>query len=171
MKKMLLVAVAAMLLLTSCSTQSQVNPDLFIRRFSQTYSEFAVETEQMFYEEGKCVVFINNSSDTRFAAEMSVDEADRVQKISLACTDADKAEEFRYFAECVSRLYAPQEVFNAVSQNLFGGKKYAYRETQWYYYCFSQTETGLFFSIENKRIAPAKEERLTLKENETLIVR
>ena len=87
------------------------------------------------------------------------------------CTDAEKAEEFYHLAECVSKLYAQQEDFEAAAKKLFSGKKYAYYETQWYYYCFSETETGLFFSIESKRLAPAKEERLTLKENENLISR
>lgn len=171
MKKTLLLVAALLLLLTSCSVQSEVNPDLFIGRFAQAYPEFTVDTEQTFYENGKCVVFINNSAGRRFAVEMTVDEADRVQKISLACTEADKADEFRYLAECVSELYAPQEDFKEAANAVFEGKNYAYRETQWYYYCFSKTETGLFFSIENKRLAPAKEERLTLKENETLISR
>lgn len=171
MKKLLFIFVAMLILLTSCSTQSEVNPDLFIRRLAEKHPEFTVDTEQMFYEDNKCVAFINNSAGRRFAAEMTVDEADRVQKISLACAEADKAEEFYYLAECVAKLYAPQEDFEAAANNLFIGKNYAYHETQWYYYCFSQTETGFYFSIENKRLAPEKEERLTLRETETLISR
>lgn len=171
MKKIVFIVVALMVLMTACSTQSEVNPDLFIGRFIEAYPEFTVNTEQMFYEDNKCVAFINNSAGRRFAAEMTVDDADRVQKISLACIEAEKAEEFYHLAECVSKLYAQQEDFDATAKKLFSGKNYAYHETQWYYYCFSETETGLFFSIESKRLAPAKEERLTLKENETLIAR
>ena len=168
MKKIGFIAVVMMLLLSACSTQSEVNPELFVNRFIEAYPEFTVDTEQMFYENSKCVVFINNSADRRFVAEMTVDDADRVQKISLACAETDKAEELYYLAECVVKLYAPQEDFEAAAKLLFDGKNYSYYETQWYYYCFSKTETGMFFSIESKRLAPTKEEQLTLKENETV---
>ena len=140
MKKVIFVVIALLFLLSACSTQTEVNPDLLVSRFSQTYPEFKVNAEQMFYENDKCVVFIDNSAGRRFAAEMTVDEADRVQKISLACAETDRAEELYFLAECVTKLYAPQENFETVAKELFGKKHYAYYETQWYYFCFSKTE-------------------------------
>ena len=169
MKKVVFVVIALLFLLSACSTQAEVNPDLFVSRFAQTYPEFKVNAEQMFYENDKCVVFIDNSAGRRFAAEMTVDEADRVQKISLACAETDRAEELYFLAECVTKLYAPQENLETALNALFGDENYTYYESQWFNYCFSKTETGLFFSIENKRLAPTKAEQLTLKENETVI--
>ena len=171
MKKAIFVVVAMLFLLTACSTQTEVNPDLFVSRFMQAYPEFNVNAEQMFYENDKCVVFVDNSAGVRFVAEMTVDEADRVQKISLACAETDRVEELYFLAECVAKLYAPQEDFETIAKELFCEKNYSYYESQWYYYCFSKTETGLFFSIENKYLAPTKTEGLTLKENETILTR
>ncbi len=169
MKKITVFFLAFVLLLGGCTVQSVQNPSLFIERFMQKHPEFHVEKDGMFYDGNNSVVFMENQSGRRFAMEMTVDSADRVQKISLAGVEADKAYEFYYLAECVAETYAPEEDFSAAAKLLFGGESYSYHETQWYYYCFSQNETGLYFCIENKRFAPQKEECLTLRENETSI--
>lgn len=166
MRKLAVLAVAVALLLCGCTEQSTLNPSLFVERFAKSYSEFNVDTESIFYEENKCVVFIENASGRRFAMEMTADPSDRVQKISLACIETDKAYEFYYLAECVAENYAPQEDFSAAAKVIFSGKKYSYYETQWYYYCFSENESGLYFCIEDKHFAPQKDEHLTLKEND-----
>lgn len=169
MKKLTVFFVSFVLLLSGCTVQTTLNPSLFIERFMQKYPEFDVEKDGMFYDGDKSVVFIENQSGRRFAMEMAVDSADRVQKISLACVETDKANELYYLSECIAETYAPEEDFVAAAKMLFGGENYSYHETRWYYYCFSQNETGLYFCIENKRFAPQKEEHLTLRENETLI--
>ena len=166
MKKISVVAVLILFFLTACTVQETMNPDLFIERFTDQFPEFSVDAEQMFYENEKCVVFLNNQGGRRFAMEMTVDSADVVQKISLACAETDKADDFYNLAESVVKVYAPDEDFKTASKKLFCGKKYSYYETQWYYYSFSESETGLIFCIENKRLSPEKEERLTLKEND-----
>lgn len=166
MKKAALIAVAFALLLSGCTVQAEQNPSLFVERFAENYPKFKLDVDSMFYDQDKCVVFAENTGGRRFAMEMTVDSSDRVQKISLACVETDKAYELYHLAECVTKIYAPQEDFSAVAKMIFGSKNYSYHETQWYYYCFSQNESGLYFCIENKQLSPPKEERLTLKEND-----
>lgn len=169
MKKIIIIAVLTVLFLSSCTVQQEVNPDLFMSRLSESYPELSVESENAFYEEGKCVVFVNLLR-LRCVAEMTLDGNERVQKISIACAETDNADEFISFAERITAVYAPDEDFSSVSEILFGSERYSYHETQWYYYTFSQNETGFFFSIENKKLAPQKEIELTLKENDIVTV-
>lgn len=171
MKKVTLIAVALVLFLGGCTVQTTLSPPMFIERFGEKYPEFTLDTDNAFYENDKFVLFAENRSGRRFAIEMTVDSAGRVQKISLACIETDKAYEFYSFAECVADIYAPQEDFLAAAKKIFDGKDYSYYETQSYYYCFSQNEAGLCFTVEDKRFAPPKDEGLTLKENGTVTSR
>ena len=91
-----------------------------------------------------------------------------LQKINLACADADKVKELLSFSEKVISVYAPDEDSASVMNALLNGKYFSYHETLWYGYAFSKTESGLFFSVENKHFVPEKETCLTLKENETV---
>lgn len=168
MKKTALIAIISVLLFSGCTVQPEQNPSIFVKRFSESFPEFKTDTDSMFYDEDNCVVFVENQVGRRFAMEMTVDPSDRVQKISLACVETDKVYEFYHLAECVVKTYAPQEDFSSASKMIFDNENYSYYETQWYYYCFSQNESGLYFCIENKQLAPQKEEHLTLKENDVV---
>lgn len=154
-------------LLSSCTVQEEVGPDMFISRFVEEYSDFSFEVNGMFYEKNKCAFFVTDSSGTRFAVEMTTDEQEgKVQKISLACKNADKAENMLSFAKKIVSVYAPDENTQSVTEKFAEGKNFSYHETQWYYYSFSSTEAGLFFSVENKKLSPEKEEELTLRQND-----
>ena len=168
MKRIFLLSVAFLIFLSSCSVQEAVSPDLFVSRFAQSFPDFKIESEGMFYEGNKSVLFVNDESGNRFAVEMTADSYERVQKISLACVDADKVEELFSFAGKVISVYAPDEDSASVMNALSNGKYFSYHETLWYGYAFSKTESGLFFSVENKHFASEKESCLTLKENETV---
>ncbi len=171
MKKLTVTALAFVVLLSGCTVQTALNPSMFIERFEEKYPEYNLDSDNAFYENDKFVLFAENPSGRRFVIEMAVDSAGRVQKISLACVETDKAYEFYLFAECVADVFAPEEDFSAAAKIIFGGKDYSYYETQKYYYCFSQNETGFCFTVEDKRYAPEKSEGLTLKENETVTSR
>lgn len=169
MKRILPLLIAFTLFFSSCTVQETVNPDLFISRFAETFPEYLIENENIFYEGNKSVCFVNDASGNRFAVEMTADSLERLQKISLACADADKDGELISFAMKIISVYAPDEDANSVLENLSNGKYFSYHETLWYIYAFSKTENGLFFSVENKRFAPEKEPNLTLKENESTV--
>ncbi len=168
MKKLFSLMFVMLFLLCSCTVQAEMNPEIFVSRFSEKYPDCKLETEGMFYEGNKSVLFANDETQNRFALEITTDSSERVQKISLACSGADKAESLFVFAEKVLSVYAPEEDINAVLHNLADGKYFSYYETLWYGYAFSQTESGAFFSVENKRFAPERESVLTLKENESV---
>ena len=168
MKRILPIIFACLLFLSSCTVQEAVSPDLFVSRFAESFPDFNIESEGMFYEGNRSVLFLNDESGNRFAVEMTADSLERVQKISLACADADKVKELFSFAEKVISVYAPDENSDSVMNALSNGKYFSYHETLWYGYAFSKTESGLFFSVENKHFAPEKETCLTLKENETV---
>ncbi len=166
MKRILPTVIAFVLFFSSCTVQETVNSDLFISRFADAFPDYLIESENIFYEGNKSACFVNDASGNRFAVEMTADSVGRLQKISLACVDADKVDETISFAMKIISVYAPDEDSASVINALSNGKYFSYHETLWYSYAFSKTENSLFFSIENKRFAPEKESSLTLKENE-----
>lgn len=168
MKRAVLFALLFLVLMSGCTVQETVNPDLFTARFSESFPDFVFETDSMFYENDKCVVFVNSASGQRYAVEMTLDTGERIQKVSLACTNTDKADEFRSFAEKIIAVYASQEEPASVLTELYSVNNYSYFESQWYYYTFSKTEAGLFFGIENKKLSPEKGIGLTLRENDLI---
>ena len=171
MKRFLAVLIfllGALLLLASCTVQAEVSPELFVSRFAKNYPSYSPETENMFYENGKSVLFVTDSDKTRFALEMTSDERGRVQKISLACADSDKTDAFSAFVRDVISVYAADEDAEAVLKKTVNGESFAYHETLRYYYSFSDTEAGLFFAVENKKLSPEKEVVPTLKPNDII---
>lgn len=60
--------------------QEAVSPDLFVSRFAQSFPDFNIESEGLFYEGNKSVLFVNDESGNRFAVEMTADSLERVQK-------------------------------------------------------------------------------------------
>ena len=73
MKKLGVTFLALTLFLSGCTVQTTLNPSIFIERFAESYSEFAVDADSVFYEDNKCVAFIENASGRRFVTEMTVD--------------------------------------------------------------------------------------------------
>lgn len=167
MRRIFLLISALLLLLSSCTVQEAVSFDLLIARFGKVFPEYLLETDGVFYEDDKCVLFANDGSGNRFAVEMTADARGRVQKISLAYAEAEKSESLFSFARDILMVYAPEEDSDAVLQSLNDGNYFSYHETLWYSYAFSKTGSGLFFSIVNKHFASVNQPELTLKENET----
>lgn len=169
MRRILPLIFALLIFLSACTVQEAVSPDLFVSRFAEAFPDYQLESDGAFYENDKCVLFANDGFGNRFAVEMTSDSQGRVQKISLACANADKAENLFSFARDILSVYAPEEDANSVLQSINDGNYFSYYETLWYSYAFSKTGSGLFFSIGNKHYAPVNEPELTLKENESLI--
>ena len=168
MKKIIPLTAFFLLFLCSCTIQKEMDSQLFLSRFSEKFPDYRSEIDEIFFEDDKSVVFVNDIAGNRFALEMKSDLQGRVQKISLACSGADKAECLLSFAKDVLLVFAPDEDIEAVFQSITDGDYFSYYETLWYSYAFSQTENGTFLSVENKRFAPERESGLTLKENESI---
>ena len=168
MRKILPLIFAVMLLFSACTVQEAVSPDLFISRFADEFPDYQLETDGAFYEGDTCVLFANDVSGNRFAVEMTADSQGRLKKISLACADADKAEDLFSFARDIISVYAPGENADSILQSLDDGNYFSYHETLWYSYAFSKTGSGLFLGIGNKHYASVSEPRLTLRENESV---
>ncbi|MBR2868472.1 MAG: hypothetical protein IKB88_05345 [Clostridia bacterium] len=163
--KKILVLIPLFLFLSACSVQENVSPDLFVSRLEKTVRDAAIDSDGIFYENEKSVVYADYGG-CRFAIEMTCDSDGKVKKISLACNDTDKAECFYSFIKNIVSVYAPDEDCDRILQNLCCGKQFSFYESQWYSYSFSSAVSGFYFGVENKKLAPAKDIGLTLKPND-----
>lgn len=155
-------------LLTSCTVQDAVNIDLFIERLSEKYPVYNAGSDKMFFENNKCVLFTKDENGINYSLELTSDLQGNLYKISLACIETDKADLILNFAKNLVSVYAPTENRNAVISNLRKDKLFSFYETDWYSYAFSETENGLFFSVENKRFTSEDVSVLTLKNNKEI---
>ncbi len=173
MKRIIIMIDAVLIVfLAACSVQEKVSPDIFVERLSAANESFVFETESCFIEENKSVFFAkyNNEIDTVF--EITEDEQGNAEKISLACTQADKVEIFIACVKNVIETYSPDDSSDEILTDLFkkistDGKN-KYYETQWYSYSAVFSEEGLFFSIKNKKLISESSVEFSLKENDII---
>lgn len=158
----------SLLFLTACSVQEKVNPQIFIERIQKNNKNIAVENS--FYEDAAFVCFAVYNGNTDIVFEIETDEQKNAKKISLACSQTDKADDFISCAECIIKTYAPDDDSGQVIKELFSQKeingKFNYYETQWYSYSSVLSENGLYFSAEIKKLVPQTEVEFSLKQND-----
>lgn len=173
MKKIIIVINAVLIVfLAACSVQEKVSPDIFVERLSAANDSFVFETESCFIDGNKAVFFAkyNNEIDTVF--EITEDEQGNAEKISLACTQADKAELFISCVKNVIETYSPDdnsdEILTALFEKIINDGKNKYYETQWHSYSAVFSKEGLFFSVKNKKLIKESSVEFSLKENDII---
>lgn len=166
--KRITVVLLLLFILTACSVQEKVNPQIFIERVQNCDENITVEN--VFFEDDVFICFADYAQKANLVFEMATDEHENVKKINLACTQTDKAEEFIYCAESVVKTYAPEDDSAKVIKDLFSSKelsgKCIYYETQWHIYSAVLSENGLYFSSESKKLVPQSDVEFSLKEND-----
>ncbi len=164
---LVLIAVA---FASACSVQETMSPQIFLERLEKNGANLDFSSAESFYEDNSFICFINSNSGTEFMLKLDTDSSGNVQKISLACTKPDKANEFILCAESIIKIYAPEdncdEILNAVFVSGKINNEFKYHETQWHYYTSAAYKSAIFFSTESKKLAPAKNAELTLKPND-----
>lgn len=160
----------AFFILTSCSVQEKMSPWIFTERIQKTDKNISIDTDNSYFENGDYVFYASYADDVKFIFEISTDEHGNSDKISLACTQTDKTDEFVLCAMRTIEAYAPDDSADEVMQNLFSNKepndKCIYYDTQWYSYAAVLSEKGLFFSVESKKLIPQSEVEFSLKQND-----
>ena len=167
--KRIICAVAALVFLAACSVQENMSPQIFIERLQKNDSRFAVDTDNSFVD-GGFVYFVNYDNGLELVFEISTDEQGNSDKISLACIQTDKADEFIVCAEKTVEVYAPDDSADEVIKSLFSGRElngeYVYYETLWHSYSAVLSENGLYFSALSKKLMPNSEVEFSLKQND-----
>lgn len=169
-KRIWVFSLLILCLLSACSVQETMSPEIFIERLEVDCSGLDYKNAESFYESDKYVCFIKNESGIEFMFEITPDERGNAQKISLACSKTDKTADFISVAESIIRTYAPEDDSKEIVSSIFSDGKvpneFSYFDTQWHYYTCAASDSAFYFSAESKKLAPEKDAEMTLKPND-----
>lgn len=168
MKKLILfILAAALIALPACSVQENTSPELFIERLKKNNENLIFESDSAFWEDNAWFCFAEDNNGTKFSFEIQTDENGNAKKISLACIQTDKAEEFFSAVKSIIKTYAPEDDAEQAAQALIAEKSgFSYFETQWHRYAFAKSESELYFSAESAKLVPQSDVPLSLKPND-----
>ncbi len=168
--KKIFCLISVLLILGSCSVQEKVSPMIFMKRIIKTDNNLNADIDSSFVEDNNYICFAKYAEKTDVVFEIKTDEGGNVKKISLACTQADKTDDFIDCVSSVIKTYAPDDDIQSVLSSILLTKNtsdnFSYHETQWYLYSSAVTENGLYFSVENKKLIPQSEVEFSLKQND-----
>ena len=159
-------------LLTSCSVQEKMSPEIFIERLNKEYLLINSDSFDDFLSDNKYFCFFTNKNNSEFLIELNINDNIDITKISLACMQVDKENDFINLAESIINVYSNNVLSQDVINNLFENgkikKDIKYYDTQWHLFTASADENGLYFSITNKKLNPREEVLLSLKSNDRI---
>lgn len=168
MKRIILSVISlSFIFFSACSVQETMSPQIFINRLSKINQELDFESAEHFMDGNKFCFFIKNKNSTNFLIEITVNENGHSEKISVACSNADKIGDFINCVESVIKTYAPDDDISEIISKLnINRNKLVYQESQWHSYSALINENGIYFSISNKKLIPSSKAELSLKPND-----
>lgn len=155
------LSIFLIVILSSCSMQEKMNPEIFIERLIRN-SEITIKNE--FFENEKYVCYFSDKSNCNFIIRIDSDSGRNAKKICLACTETSKTENFKSMTETVIKTFAPNEKIDEILSSLFS-EEWNYYNSQWYRYSSAVSEKGLYFSIESVKLSTQTDAEMTLKPN------
>lgn len=171
-KTIALIIVTIAFLLSACSVQENVSPQLFMKRLQRNNENIVLNIEGAFVENNKNINFIRYKDNADFVIELTTDKQGNATKICLACVQSDKSADFKECAQSIIETYAPNDDYNKIMFSLFENEnfdgKYRYFSTQWYRYSAVFSENGCFFSVDSVKLIPSSEVEMSLKENDII---
>ena len=159
-----------MIFLCGCSIQEKMNPDLFFERLSLITDDFDYENADMIYDKNNCICYIKDLNSTEYVFEFCINEFCEINKISFACNNTDKAENYIKYIKDIISVYSPKEnsneIMNEITENGKIKPSYTYYESQWYYWSSYNDKNGLYFSVINKKLSEPVTVLYSLKPND-----
>lgn len=168
--KRLVFLVVALLLLTACSVQETVSPQIYMDRIQKNDKNISFNSSDAFLENINYVCFVRYAQNADIMFEIAMNEQGSAKKINLACTQTDKIDLFVQCAQSAAETYAPDDDAQRVISELFKSReisdKCLYYDTQWHAYSAVLSENGLYFSVESKKLVPQSDVEMSLKQND-----
>ncbi|MBR3781566.1 MAG: hypothetical protein IKK63_10250 [Clostridia bacterium] len=168
--KRIVILIIFLLVLCSCSVQEKMSTEIFTERFSEASEMFDFEDCEKIYGENSNIVIINDKYGTEYVFEFFTDENNNINKISFACTQTDKAENFVVCLREIIDTYSPDEnaddVIMSLTENGKIRNKFTYYETQWYSYASYSDMNGMCFFVKNKKFIVPSTVEFSLKPND-----
>ncbi len=164
-KALFMIILICMLILSSCSVQENMSPEIFFERLNKISPDIIYDNENNFIDKRRYLSYIKNKNSTEFLIEIATDEFNNAKKICLVCTATNKTDEFKIITENIINAYAPEDNASEIIGELFG-IKWDYYDTQWYRYSSSSDKNCIFFSVESKKLSTESDAKLSLKQND-----
>ena len=169
-KVVIIIALFCMAFLSSCTVQDKMSPEIFIDRLSARSEIFNCESAEFLYDDTDCVCFTDDIYGTEYVFNFGISDKGYINKISFACNEKDKAENYILCLKDVIAVYSPDEssenVINELTTNGKMKEGFSYYTTQWYLWSSYADDNGLFVSVTNKKIKETETAELSLKPND-----
>lgn len=157
--KKLFIIIFLMLILSSCSKQTNMNYDVFFERLNQD----SIITDKII-NDNTVICFTSDG----FVLQLKNNSHGDIYNVSLTCKDLNKTDEFILFFESVLDVYAPEENADNIINELTCKDVVHTYQSEWYSYQFVKTEAGMFLSVNNNKLKPESIPEFSLKQNEKI---
>ncbi len=167
MKKIIPVLIAIVLVLTSCSKQEGVTPEIFIERACASMKCAELDTDNAFRDENGYHCF-GNLSDEEILLTCRTDENNIVYEACVTSIKQGLSDELRSVCVELIGIFSDEEFAENTVETLItkANEIPSYVETQWFTYCMMNSGNGFYFSVHDKKLKQESIPELTLKEND-----
>ncbi len=167
MKKIIPILIAVAILLSSCSKQEGVTPEIFIERATASMKCAKFDTDNAFRDENGYHCF-GNLSEEEILLTCRIDENNIVYEACVTSVKQGLSDELRCVCVELIRAFSDDELAENTVETLVqkADEMPSYVETQWFTYCMMNSENGFYFSVYDKKLKQENIPELTLKEND-----
>ena len=154
------------LVLSSCSVQERISPEIFKSRTEKNYPEFVFENEGYYLNDYFYIFAVYNGSDIVF--KIAVDENNTANKISISFEMNDNIKEISDIIKPVIEIFSPNEDCKKIADELInkeGEFRYSYGKE--YSYSLAVNGKNIYFDVFNNRLSDYTVPELTLKQHDT----
>lgn len=170
MQKKIIFLLVLIFSLTACSRQEKIDSSIFLRRLTECTESFMIDENSTFYTDNKCVAFIKDLNGAEYVLTTESDENNCVFKISVSSALTEKPKSFIELVKCITDCYVTEDSAEEIIKALYPKSKiesgFKYHDTQWYSYSSVSLDSGVLFSVQNKKLSDVYENELTLKPND-----
>lgn len=170
MKRFCFVLLFVLIFFSGCSVQAKMSPQILINRLSDKCESFYFENAESFIDNTDFIYYVKTKNSIDYIFIISVNQSGDVKKISLSCSNTEKAENLICNIRDIVSVYSPDQNSDEIIKNLTISGKLKKgmncHENQWYLYCVSDDENGMYFSVTNKKLFPRTSVEYSLKPND-----
>ena len=153
-----------LIILSSCSVQEKVSPEILKTRIEKQYPEFIFNNNGI-YKENSFYTFAV-FEEKKIIFKMNFDENYSVNKIALLF---DNNNEYENIIKPVIKTFSPNEDCEKIISELEQKKEgFFYSYGKEYSYSLGVNEKNVYFEVFNNRLSDYKVPELTLKQNDRI---
>lgn len=161
-KHLIAPLVIAVILMSSCSVQKNVNPNILSERLAECSEDFIIENQGYYYKDDYFVMAEYKGIKT--VLKMKTDKNQNVNKVCLSVNEKLNNEEINNLAGMIIEVYAPDEEKINMLNELNGKKSGSCYGKEHIYTLIIDNNT--YFEILNIPLSDYTKPELTLKPND-----